>query len=143
MPPTRTITPPRSSAREARPKTVATTKSLLQDALDSATASRDADLEDLIEELRIPSVSTLPERRDDCLRNARWLRDRFDKLGFKTEIVDGMEGGLPVVIADWNGKPGQPHLTMYGHYDVQPPDPLDEWKSPPFEPEVRDGVLFA
>src|SRR5467141_3828455 len=122
---------------------MATTKSLLQGALEAAAANRDADLEDLIEELRIPSVSTLPERRQDCLRNARWLRDRFDKLGFKTEIVDVMAGGLPVVIADWNGRSGQPHLTMYGHYDVQPPDPLDEWKSPPFEPEVRDGLLFA
>jgi acetylornithine deacetylase/succinyl-diaminopimelate desuccinylase-like protein len=118
-------------------------QSVEQDALSRAAAARDADLQDLIEELRIPSVSTLPERRDDCLRNARWLRDRFERLGMKTEIVDVMEGGLPVVVADWNGRPGQPHLTIYGHYDVQPPDPMDEWKSPPFEPEVRDGMLFA
>jgi acetylornithine deacetylase/succinyl-diaminopimelate desuccinylase-like protein len=122
---------------------MATTKSLQQDALDAAAASRDSDLDDLIEELRIPSVSTLPERREDCLRNAKWLRDRFERLGMKTEIVDVMDGGLPVVIADWNGRPGQPHLTIYGHYDVQPPDPVDEWKSPPFEPEVREGLLFA
>jgi acetylornithine deacetylase/succinyl-diaminopimelate desuccinylase-like protein len=119
------------------------TQSLEADALARAAAGRAADLADLFEELRIPSVSTLPERREDCLRNARWLRDRFEKLGFKTEIVDVMEKGLPVVIADWNGRPGQPHLTIYGHYDVQPPDPMDEWKSPPFEPEVRDGKLFA
>src|SRR6266850_2383535 len=143
MPLTLTITPFRSSAREVRLKQMATTKSLLQDALDAAAASRDSDLEDLMEELRIPSVSTLPERHEDCLRNAKWLRDRFERLGMKAEIVDVMDGGLPVVIADWNGRPGQPHLTMYGHYDVQPPDPLDEWKSPPFEPEVRDGLLFA
>jgi acetylornithine deacetylase/succinyl-diaminopimelate desuccinylase-like protein len=119
------------------------TQSVEKDALDRAAAARAADLADLFEELRIPSVSTLPERREDCLRNARWLRDRFEKLGFKTEIVDVMEKGLPVVIADWNGRPGQPHLTIYGHYDVQPPDPMDEWESPPFEPEVRDGKLFA
>jgi acetylornithine deacetylase/succinyl-diaminopimelate desuccinylase-like protein len=119
------------------------TQSLEGDALARAAAGRAADLADLFEELRIPSISTLPERREDCLRNARWLRDRFEKLGFKTEIVDVMEKGLPVVIADWNGRPGQPHLTIYGHYDVQPPDPMDEWKSPPFEPEVRDGKLFA
>jgi acetylornithine deacetylase/succinyl-diaminopimelate desuccinylase-like protein len=119
------------------------TQSVEQDALARAAASRDADLNDLFEELRIPSISTLPERREDCLRNARWLRDRFEKLGMKTEIVDVMEGGLPVVVADWNGQPGQPHLTIYGHYDVQPPDPMDEWKSPPFEPVVRDGRLFA
>ena len=122
---------------------MATTKSVLQDALEAAKANRESDLEDLIEELRIPSVSTLPERREDCLRNAEWLRDRFERLGMKAEIVDVMDGGLPVVIADWTGRPGQPHLTIYGHYDVQPPDPLDEWKSPPFEPEVREGLLFA
>src|SRR6267142_866253 len=143
MPLTLTITPFRSSAREARLKPMATTKSLLQDALDAAAASRDSDLEDLMEELRIPSVSTLPERHEDCLRNAKWLRDRFERLGMKAEIVDVMDGGLPVVIADWNGRPGQPHLTMYGHYDVQPPDPLDEWKSPPFEPEGRGDDIFA
>jgi acetylornithine deacetylase/succinyl-diaminopimelate desuccinylase-like protein len=119
------------------------TQSVEQDALARAATSREADLADLVEELKIASVSTLPERREDCLRNARWLRDRFKSLGFETEIVDVMEKGLPVVVADWNGRPGQPHLTIYGHYDVQPPDPMDEWKSPPFEPEVRDGRLFA
>jgi acetylornithine deacetylase/succinyl-diaminopimelate desuccinylase-like protein len=122
---------------------MATTHSLLEGALRRAASDREADLDDLLEELRIPSVSTLPERREDCLRNARWLRDRFAKLGMDTEIVDVMDGGLPVVIADWNGRPGQPHLTIYGHYDVQPPDPLDEWESPPFKPEVRHGLLFA
>ena len=122
---------------------MATTQSLQQDALGRATAARQADLDDLLEELRIPSVSTLPERREDCLRNARWLRDRFERLGMKTEIVDVMEGGLPVVVADWNGRPGHPHLTIYGHYDVQPPDPLDEWNAPPFEPTIREGVLYA
>ena len=123
---------------------MAKTQSVEEDALTRATAARAADLEDLIEELRIPSVSTLPERREDCLRNARWLRDRLKGLGFETEIVDLMhDRGLPVVVADWNGRPGQPHLTIYGHYDVQPPDPMDEWKSPPFEPEIRDGKLFA
>jgi acetylornithine deacetylase/succinyl-diaminopimelate desuccinylase-like protein len=122
---------------------MAKTQSVEQDALTRAAAARDADLKDLIEELRIPSVSTLPERREDCLRNARWLRDRLKGLGFETEIVDVMDKGLPVVVADWNGRPGQPHLTIYGHYDVQPPDPMEEWKSPPFEPEIRDGRLFA
>ena len=114
-----------------------------QDALARAAAGREADIADLVEELRIPSVSTLPERREDCLRNARWLRDRLKGLGFETEIVDVMEKGLPVVVADWKGRAGQPHLTIYGHYDVQPPDPMDEWKSPPFEPEIREGRLFA
>jgi len=122
---------------------MATTRSVMQGALEKAKAGRDADLADLIEELRIPSVSTLPERREDCLRNAGWLRSRFERLGMKVDVVDVVEGGLPVVIADWNGAPGRPHLTVYGHYDVQPPDPLDEWKSPPFEPDVRDGMVWA
>jgi acetylornithine deacetylase/succinyl-diaminopimelate desuccinylase-like protein len=122
---------------------VGITHQLLDAALAKALSARDSDLADLMEELRIPSVSTLPERRDDCLRNARWLRDRMQALGMIAELVDGGGDGLPVVIADWNGQPGKPHLTMYGHYDVQPADPLDEWKSPPFEPEVRNGHIYA
>jgi acetylornithine deacetylase/succinyl-diaminopimelate desuccinylase-like protein len=120
-----------------------TLEDLLDAALGRASAARSQDLDDLIDELRIPSISTLPERRDDCLRNASWLRDRFDALGMKTQLVDVVDGGLPVVVAEWNERPGRPHVTIYGHYDVQPPDPLDEWQSPPFEPEIRDGMLFA
>src|SRR5216684_6212712 len=119
------------------------TQSVEQDAIARAAAGREADLADLVEELKIPSVSTLPERREDCLRNARWLRDRLEKLGFETEIVDVMEKGLPVVVADWNGRPGKPHLTIYGHYDVQPADPIDEWETPPFEPAIRNGRIYA
>ena len=122
---------------------MAGTDALRDAALAKAKAARDADLADLVEELRIPSVSTLPERRDDCIRNAEWLRDRMVALGMKVEIVDVIKDGNPVVVADWNGQPGKPHLTIYGHYDVQPPDPLDEWKSPPFEPEVRGDFLYA
>ena len=122
---------------------MATTQVLLEAALARAAAAKDADLADLFEELRIPSVSTLPERRDDCIHNANWLKARLDRLGMKTEVVDVMEGGLPVVVSDWNGRPAKPHLTIYGHYDVQPPDPFDEWESPPFEPEVRKGRIYA
>ncbi len=122
---------------------MATTQGVLEAALSRAAAAKEADLADLFEELRIPSVSTLPERRDDCLRNANWLKARLDRLGFKTDVVDVIDHGLPVVVGEWNGRPGKPHLTIYGHYDVQPADPLDEWQSPPFEPEVRDGRIFA
>ena len=115
----------------------------MEAALTRARAAKDADLADLLEEIRIPSVSTLPERRGDCLRNARWLQARLDRIGFKTELASPVEDGLPVVVGDWNGRPGKPHLTIYGHYDVQPADPLDEWRSPPFEPEIRDGRIFA
>jgi acetylornithine deacetylase/succinyl-diaminopimelate desuccinylase-like protein len=122
---------------------VATTQVLLEAALARAAAAKDADLADLLEELRIPSISALPERRDDCIRNAQWLKARLDRLGMKTEVVDVGESGLPVVVGEWNGRPGKPHLTIYGHYDVQPPDPLDEWDSPPFEPEVRKGRIYG
>jgi acetylornithine deacetylase/succinyl-diaminopimelate desuccinylase-like protein len=122
---------------------MATTQSRLEAAIALAQRGRKADLDDLIEELSIPSISTLPECRADCLRNALWLRDRFEGMGMKAQIVDVLEGGLPIVIADWNGDPGKPHLTIYGHYDVQPVDPIAEWKSPPFEPAIRDGELWA
>jgi len=122
---------------------VASAHSLLESALSAARAHRKEDLDDLIDELRIPSVSTLPERRADCLRNARWLRDRFEAMGMEAQIVDVLPNKLPVVVADSRHLPGKPHLTIYGHYDVQPPDPLEEWKSPPFEPAIRDGHLWA
>ena len=122
---------------------MASTHTVLESALAVAKSARQQDLDDLIEELRIPSISTLPERREDCMRNARWLRDRFERSGFKAQIVDVVEHGLPIVVADSQRRQGRPHLTIYGHYDVQPPDPLEEWASPPFEPAVRDGHLWA
>jgi acetylornithine deacetylase/succinyl-diaminopimelate desuccinylase-like protein len=112
-------------------------------ALEHARAHREQDQADFFEELRIPSVSTLPERADDVRRNAEWLRDRFDGLGFETSLTD-VEGGLhPVLEAEWRGAGSAPMVTIYGHYDVQPPDPLEEWESPPFEPTVRDGLVYA
>ena len=122
---------------------MATTQSVLDAAIALAQTRRQADLDDLIEELRIPSISTLPKRRDDCLRNARWLQDRFTAMGMKAEIVEELPGHLPVLVADWNGRPGKPHLTIYGHYDVQPTDPIEEWNTPPFEPAIRDGEVWA
>jgi acetylornithine deacetylase/succinyl-diaminopimelate desuccinylase-like protein len=121
----------------------AVTQALMERALARAAANRATDLDDLLEELRIPSISTLPERRDDCLRNARWLRDRFEAMGMQTEIVDVIDGGLPVVVAEWHGQPDRPHLTIYGHYDVQPTDPIDEWQTPPFEPSLEAGEVYA
>src|SRR5437899_7683805 len=64
-------------------------------------------------------------------------------MGLQARVVDVVAGGLPVVVADWNGRPGKSHLTIYGHYDVQPVDPIDEWKTPPFEPAIRDGEIWA
>jgi acetylornithine deacetylase/succinyl-diaminopimelate desuccinylase-like protein len=132
----------RSGGRAARPD-VATTQSVMDAAVALAQSRRKQDLDDLIDELSIPSISSLHEHRADCLRCARWLAGRFESLGFKVQVVDVTKGGLPIIVADWQGRPGKPHLTVYGHYDVQPVDPLDEWKSPPFEPAVHDGEVWA
>ena len=122
---------------------MATTQSVLDAAVSIAQARRKEDLDDLMEELRFPSISALSQHREDCLRCARWLAARFEALGMKARLVDVLPDGLPVLVADWQGRPGKPHLTVYGHYDVQPVDPLDLWKSPPFEPVVHDGELWA
>ncbi len=116
----------------------------LEGALELARAGHDQAESDLFEELRIPSVSTLPEHRADVRRNADWLVARFERLGFTASLSDVIEHGHPVLQADWRGAgESAPTLTIYGHYDVQPPDPLDLWESPPFEPVVREGHVFA
>ena len=116
----------------------------LERAVELARASRATAEADFFEELRIPSVSTLPEHRDDIMRNCSWLADRFRSLGLETSIAEVVPTGHPVLRAEWRGAPaGAATLTIYGHYDVQPPDPLEEWQSPPFEPTVRDGMVYA
>ena len=116
----------------------------LERAVELARASRATAEADFFEELRIPSVSTLPEHRDDIMRNCSWLADRFRSLGLETSITDVAPTGHPVLRADWRGAPaGATTLTIYGHYDVQPPDPLEQWESPPFEPTVRDGFVYG
>jgi acetylornithine deacetylase/succinyl-diaminopimelate desuccinylase-like protein len=92
--------------------------------------------------LRIPSVSTLPEHKSDVRRAAEFVRAELHAAGMEhAELIEGQ--GNPLVYAEWLHAPGQPTILFYGHYDVQPPDPLDEWKSPPFEPEVRGDDIFA
>src|SRR5260370_28383002 len=103
-------------------------------------------MDDLITFLRIPSISALPEHAPDVRRAAEFVRDWLARSGLENArlIEDGNHGtGNPLVLAEWTGAPGKPTLLLYGHYDVQPPDPLDEWTSPPFEPVVRDGNLYA
>ncbi len=92
--------------------------------------------------LKIPSVSTDPDRRSDVRRAAEFLALRFREAGLpKVEIVP--TEGHPIVLAEWIGEPGAPTLLVYGHYDVQPPGDLTKWTTPPFEPRVRDGKLYA
>ncbi len=112
--------------------------------MDEAFVSREQHrmLAELHDFLAIPSISTDPARAEDCRRAAGWLMDRLRLLG--CPVVDLIEGdGHPVVWAEGPPVPGAPTLLIYGHYDVQPVDPVDEWVSPPFEPTVRDGKLFA
>src|SRR2546421_5855768 len=116
---------------------------MLDQVLERARRRRAEAEADLFELLSIPSVSASPEHRADCRRAADWLAGRLRSMGMAVEVAGVAEDGHPVVAAEWLGRPGAPTLTIYGHYDVQPPDPLDEWESPPFEPAVRDGFVYA
>ncbi len=105
-------------------------------------AHQQARLESYLEFLRIPSVSTEPAHAPDCRRAADWLADRLRAIGM--EHVEASEtGGHPIVYADWLGASSAPTVVAYGHYDVQPVDPLGEWSSPPFEPAVVGSRVLA
>ena len=104
--------------------------------------NQDRLLDELKQFLRIPSVSTLPDHAADIHRAARFVASGLTAAGLEhVEIIP--TAGHPLVYADWLHAPGKPTVLCYGHFDVQPPDPLDEWISPPFEPTVRDGNLYA
>ncbi len=98
-------------------------------------------LEQLKQFLRIPSVSADPAHRQDMHAAATFLRDHFSAMGLSADVVP--TDGHPIVYARWLERPDRPTVLVYGHYDVQPPDPLDQWQTPPFEPSVRDGCLYA
>jgi succinyl-diaminopimelate desuccinylase len=97
--------------------------------------------EDLCELLRIPSVSADSRHKEDVARAATWVAGQFKSLGLATEIHP--TPGHPIVFAEGRGAQGAPIVLVYGHYDVQPPDPLNEWTTPPFEPSRRNGNLYA
>jgi acetylornithine deacetylase/succinyl-diaminopimelate desuccinylase-like protein len=99
-------------------------------------------LDELLEFLRIPSISALPQHADDVRRAGQWVADRLTRAGAENVRILPT-GGHPVVYADWLHAPGKPTVMIYGHFDVQPVDPLSLWTTPPFEPTVRDGRLYA
>ncbi|WP_033543511.1 dipeptidase [Planococcus sp. CAU13] len=99
-------------------------------------------LEELNSFLRIPSVSSLSEHKKDMQTAAEWLVKAFEKAGLENVKIDET-GGHPLVYADWLHAPGKPTVLVYGHYDVQPVDPLHLWETPPFDPHVRDNKLYA
>jgi acetylornithine deacetylase/succinyl-diaminopimelate desuccinylase-like protein len=98
-------------------------------------------VEELKELLRIPSVSADPERRPEIDRAAEFVRSQLTQAGLTARLVETK--GHPIVYGEWLQAAGAPTVLVYGHYDVQPPDPLEKWTSPPFEPTVRDGFLYA
>jgi acetylornithine deacetylase/succinyl-diaminopimelate desuccinylase-like protein len=102
-------------------------------------------MDDLLSFLRIPSISADPAYAHEVRRAAEFVRSWLDRAGLENaQLIESTEADAhPLVYADWTHAPGQPTLLLYGHYDVQPPEPLEEWVSPPFEPEIRDGNLYA
>ncbi len=106
-----------------------------------ATSQSERFEQELCQLLRIPSVSTDPARRDDVHRAAKWVAGKLGRLGFATELVE--TEGYPLVLADSPTVADAPTVLVYGHYDVQPPEPLEEWISPPFTPTLRDGNVYA
>ncbi|WP_157465173.1 dipeptidase [Deinococcus apachensis] len=115
---------------------------MMEEVLAYLDGKKDANLADLLTFGAIPSVSTDPESRGEVRRAADWLADRLRATGPLTvEVLD--TPGHPVVYAEWLGAPDAPTVLVYGHYDVQPPDPLDRWESRPFTPTVRGERVYG
>ena len=108
---------------------------------DFFTTNRARIRDELFEFLRIPSVSARSEHNVDTARAAEWVSTAMKKIGLQTRIHQ--TPGHPIVVGEWRGAPGKPTLLIYGHYDVQPAEPLELWHTPPFEPTIRDGKIFA
>ena len=114
----------------------------MDNVIDFINVNREKYLEELKALLAIPSISALPEHRGDVARCAAWCADEMRRVGLQNvKLLD--TPGFPIVYGDWLGAADAPTILFYGHYDVQPVDPLDLWESPPFEATVRDGEIFA
>jgi acetylornithine deacetylase/succinyl-diaminopimelate desuccinylase-like protein len=110
--------------------------------LDYLTQNRDGFLKELLDFLRIPSISSLSEHAGDVQKAAEWVARRMKQAGI--ENIKIMPTGVhSVVYGDWLHAAGKPTVMIYGHYDTQPVDPLDLWTNPPFEPTIRDGRIYA
>lgn len=114
----------------------------MQNVVDFIQANSDRYIGELREFCAIPSVSTKSEHKKDVERCAHWLAEHMRKIGLEhVEVIPTQ--GHPIIYADWLHAPGKPTTLLYGHYDVQPPEPLELWESPPFELTLRDGDLYA
>jgi acetylornithine deacetylase/succinyl-diaminopimelate desuccinylase-like protein len=110
--------------------------------IDFINVNRDRYLDELKTLLAIPSISALPEHASDVRRCAEWCGEELRRVGLgNVRLIE--TPGQPVVYGDWLGAPGAPTILFYGHYDVQPVDPLNLWESPPFEATIRDGEIYA
>jgi acetylornithine deacetylase/succinyl-diaminopimelate desuccinylase-like protein len=110
--------------------------------IDFINVNRERYLDELKAFLAIPSISALPQHAGDVKRCADWCADEMARIGLQNvKLVE--TPGNPVVYGDWLGAPGAPTILFYGHYDVQPVDPLELWDSPPFEATIRDGEIYA
>jgi len=109
--------------------------------IDYIESRRDANFAELVEFLRIPSISTKSEHKADVERAARWVAEKLRGQFEQVEVIPSK--GHPLVYAETAQIPGKPTVLFYGHYDVQPPEPLELWTSPAFEPTVRDGNVFG
>ena len=115
-------------------------------AIEFARQNQPRFLNELKDLLRIPSISTLPEHAGDVRRTAETLASEMRRIGLENVRLIETEAGKtrhPLVYGEWLHAAGKPTVLCYGHYDVQPPDPLDEWLTPPFEPTERNGNLYA
>jgi acetylornithine deacetylase/succinyl-diaminopimelate desuccinylase-like protein len=110
--------------------------------IDFINTNRDRYVSELKNYLAIPSISALPAHRGDVQRCAEWTADEMRRVGLQNVRLFDTPGN-PIVYADWLHAPGAPTILFYGHYDVQPVDPLELWESPPFEATVRDGEIYA
>ncbi|MEE8129084.1 MAG: dipeptidase [Vicinamibacterales bacterium] len=110
--------------------------------IDFINSNRDRYVDELKTFLAIPSISALPQHRGDVRRCSEWTAEELRRIGLQNvRLIE--TPGYPVVYGDWLGAPGAPTILFYGHYDVQPVDPLDLWESPPFEAAVREGEIYA
>jgi len=114
----------------------------LQEILDFIKRNKEAYVEELKELLRIPSISTLPENKNDINQCANLIADKLRIAGMSRVEIFKTEGH-PIVYGEWLGAPGKPTVLIYGHYDVQPVDPIELWDNPPFEPVIKDGNIYA
>ncbi len=116
-------------------------------AVEFASSNGERFVEELKALLRIPSISTDPDRVGDVRKAAQFVADELTRIGMQhvhlIETTSATHNGHPLVYADWLHAPGKPTVLCYGHYDVQPAEPLELWKSPAFEPEIRDGNIYA